>query len=227
MNIRSLLEGVSSIVFSELHAILEKRYRIRYKQDGSPVTDADVYVENIIENWLGSRIEGLVFIGEESHDQKAVYTNDCVAILDPIDGTENFCSGLKEWGTSLGIWRQGQHLGSMLLMPELGWRLMTGDKVIPLQSRITGFSSSMNESILLGMKEPGEYRITGCAVYNFYNVITGSFKRFVNPKGAHAWDLLPGLMLALENQCGVIVDDEEYHGSFLQPDRKYRIDIRR
>ena len=66
----------------------------------------------------------------------------------------------------------------------------------------------------------------GCAVYNLYNVIRGSFARFTNPRGAHAWDLLPGLMLALEHKCDVEVEGKPYHGEFLEPGRKYRVDIR-
>ena len=36
-----------------------------------------------------------------------------IAVLDPIDGTENFCSGLKEWGVSLSIWQGARHAGSL------------------------------------------------------------------------------------------------------------------
>ena len=215
------------MIHSALPAIFERRYRIQYKQDGSPVTEADIFIEGLIEGWFKERLEGVVFVGEESHVQGTVDTDGYVVLMDPIDGTENFCSGLKEWGSSLSVWRRGEHLASMLMLPELGARLMTGDKVIARQSRITGFSSSFDESILQGIRDAGEYRVSGCAVYNFHSVITGSFKRFINPKGACAWDVLPGLMLALENNCRVIVDDEEFHGKFLQPNRKYRIDVQR
>lgn len=77
------------------------------------------------------------------------------------------------------------------------------------------------------MSNPGEYRIFGCAVYNIYNVIRGSFKRFINPKGAYVWDILPGTMLAFEQGCRVLVDDAPYNGTYLDPSRKYRITIER
>jgi len=227
MNMRALLEDACDVIQSALPAIFERRYSIRYKEDGSPVTEADIFIERLIGDWLRQRLDGVVFVGEESHDHRAVDMGGYVVLMDPIDGTENFCSGLKEWGSCLSVWADGQHLGSALMLPELGERLITGDKVIARQSRITGFSSSFDESILQGIREAGEYRVTGCAVYNLHSVIMGSFKRFINPKGACAWDLMPGLMLALENGCTVFVDDEVFDGKFLQPDRKYRIDIQR
>jgi myo-inositol-1(or 4)-monophosphatase len=114
----------------------------------------------------------------------------------------------------------------MLAMPELGERLITGDKLPKIHSRITGFSSSFCDEIAVGIRDSTEYRVTGCAVYNLFNVIRGSFCRFVNPKGAYIWDLLPGLMLALEHGCEVLLDEKPYYGEFLDPTRKYRVDIR-
>src|SRR5690606_27597671 len=130
------------------------------------------------------------------------------------------------WGVSFGLWRGATFLGSFLLMPELNIRLVSGDKLDKLQSRITGISSSISREVVDVMNEPGEYRILGCAVYNLYNVIKGSFHRFVNPKGAYVWDLIPGIMLALEHGLTVFIDGERYEGEFLDPTKKYKIDVR-
>lgn len=225
--VHNILTGVKKLITENLSKIQEGRYQITYKEDGSPVTLADKWLENTIHNFLEKKYPGLQFVGEESFDAHQWQKQPGIlAMLDPIDGTENFCSGLKEWGVSLGLWSDGVHLGSMLLLPELGESLMTGDKLKKLHSRITGFSSSYAPAIASGIKEATEYRVTGCAVYNLYNVIRGAFTRFVNPKGAYAWDLLPGIMLALEHGCEVILDDQPYNGQLLDPTRKYRVDIR-
>jgi myo-inositol-1(or 4)-monophosphatase len=225
MNTLQLLDEVIELVNKNLPTILAQRYDITYKPDNSPVTAADVSMENLIHSFLKERMPALTFIGEETFDFKWQSGQGYLAILDPIDGTENFCSGLKEWGISLSLWHDGNHLGSMLMMPELGESLKTGDKLTKLHSRITGFSSSYNEKISQGISESIEYRVTGCAVYNLYNVIRGAFARFINPKGAYVWDLLPGLMLALEHNCEVLLNDEPYDGKLLDPTQKYRVDI--
>lgn len=224
---RTLLEGVRDFVEASLPEVQALRYFVEYKSDGSPVTQADKWLEDNVHKWLLERCPGLQFIGEETFDANQwTEQNGVLAVLDPIDGTENFCSGLKEWGVSLGLWSEGQHLGSLLMLPELGESLITGDKPQKLNSRITGFSSSYHSAIAAGIAEAVEYRVTGCAVYNLYNVTRGAFSRFINPKGAYVWDLLPGIMLALEHGCEVILDEEPYNGQLLDPTRKYRVDIR-
>ncbi len=221
-----LLDGVRTLVAESLPELIARRGDVRWKTDGSPVTEADVLLEARIGEWLAARLPDLVLVGEESFSGTWSGHDGWVALLDPIDGTENFCSGLKEWGVSLSLWHGGAHRGSLLMLPELGDHLASGRPVQLMRSRITGFSSSFSPDIATGLAEAGEGRILGCAVYNLYNVTRGALARFVNPKGAHAWDLAAGLMLAREHGCDILVDGTDYDGSFLHPDRRYRIDIR-
>ncbi len=222
---RALLQSVADLVTANLPTILAGRRDITWKPDGSPVTTADVFVEQLVRDHLSARLPDLSFVGEESFEVGQSLAGRNLALLDPIDGTENFCSGLREWGVSLGLWRHGLHLGSLLMLPELGDQLMSGDRIVHERSRINGFSSSYNEEIGARIAEVRESRIFGCAVYNLYNVARGAFSRFSNPKGAYAWDLLPGLMLALEQGCDILVDGNRFDGQFLEPHRRYRVDV--
>lgn len=225
-NLPALLLHLRQFIEDQLPALQARRYDITWKPDGSPVTAADVFLEDAIRDWLTRELPGLSFIGEESWVEGQAIGEGWVAVLDPIDGTENFCSGLKEWGVSLSIWRGGVHQGSMLMMPELGECMTTGAIPLVPRSRIVGFSSSFTGDIGQGLAENAEGRIMGCAVYNLFNVIRGAFARFVNPRGAYAWDLLAGVALAQEAGCDVKVDGKDYDGQFLQPGRRYRVDIR-
>lgn len=226
VEIAALLDGVRALVAASLPEILARRGEISWKADGSPVTQADILLEDRLADWLGERLPGLTLIGEESYAGDPAPRDGWIAMLDPIDGTENFCSGLKEWGVSLSLWRGRDHAASLLLLPELDEHLATGQAIPRLRSRITGFSSSISPEIVAGIADAGEARIMGCAVYNLYNVARGALARFVNPKGAHAWDLLAGLMLAREHGCDISINGEAYDGSFLEPDQRYRVDIR-
>lgn len=226
--IAPLLQGVRDLVTEALPALIERRYDISWKTDGSPVTEADLFLERRLTEWLGARLPGLSLIGEESFAEGGTDASfgGWVAVLDPVDGTENFCSGLKEWGVSLSLWHDRQHAGSLLMLPELGDSLASGEAVARVRSRITGYSSSAHPAIAAGIGEGGEARIFGCAVYNLFNVTRGALARFVNPKGARVWDLLAGLMLARDQGCDIEVDGKTFDGSFLDPHRRYRVDIR-
>lgn len=109
----------------------------------------------------------------------------------------------------------------MLALPELDSYMITGDNFEKFESRIAGISSSLTKEDILKLEPGFEYRIIGCAVYNMYNVIKGSFFSFENPKGAKVWDIIPGLNLALENNLNVNVNGKEYHGELLEPNKKY------
>lgn len=227
-DVAPLLQAVKGLVEESLPDLLERRFDIRWKADGSPVTEADLLLERRLTTWLAERLPDLAIIGEESFAAGSAADAGAgwVAVIDPIDGTENFCSGLQEWGVSLSLWNGGEHAGSLLMLPELRESLATGDSIVRVPSRITGYSSSMHPAIVSGIAGGGENRIFGCAVYNLFNVARGAFARFVNPKGAHAWDLIAGLMLAREQGCDILVDGKTFDGSFLDPDRRYCVDIR-
>ncbi|GEM_PF-388733 len=226
--IGALLDDAHGFILETLPDLLARRHEVSWKADGSPVTQADIILEQRLGAWLAARLPDIALIGEESYapGEAAPPANGWIAVLDPIDGTENFCSGLKEWGVSLSLWHDGTHQGSLLALPELGEHLRTGQPVRYMRSRITGFSSSVVPEIAQGIEAAEEARILGCAVYNLFNVTRGALARFINPKGAHSWDLLAGVLLAREHGCDVLIDGKAYDGSFLAANRRYRVDIR-
>ncbi len=213
---------LSELIKNHLDEILKLRSSKELKEDGSYVSKGDIYCENLVKDFLKKNLPEYSLVSEESpSDNEENWKKEKVIILDPIDGTENFVSGLKEWGVAICVYENGQHKESMLALPELDSYLKTGDKFSRFESRIAGLSSSLTKEDLLNLVPGFEYRIIGCAVYNMYNVITGSYNSFENPKGAKVWDIIPGLNLALENDLFVTVNSKEYHGELLDPSKKY------
>jgi len=223
-DVLALLDEVVATVDRSLPRVLALRGQVTIKEDGSPVSQADLFIEDEVYRLVDKALGRVSFISEEtprSLDEPSAIQ----VILDPIDGTENFVSGLSEWGVSLGIWSAGVHVASLLHLPAMGLSLRTGQQIAYSRSRIVGLSSSYSEEIGELMRSHRECRVIGCAVYNLFNVCRGSFSRFVNPKGAYVWDLLPGLNLALEHNCRVLVEGSNYHGGLLPSDRRYRVDV--
>jgi len=205
--------------------LFDLRKKIIIKNDDSPVTEANILLQKIILNYFSIITPSIKFLSEEMPIESYKNLPSKLLIIDPIDGTENFISGLPIWGVALSYWENSKHDSSMIYLPELNKLLITGAKLNYNTSRIAGYSSSINEE-LLSLIEPGkESRIFGCSVSNFYNFITRSFKSFENPKGAYVWDLFAGLNLALEHGCKVTVEGKEYHGEFLDPHRRHRFKV--
>jgi myo-inositol-1(or 4)-monophosphatase len=218
----SICSKIIEAINASLSEILEKRNARIMKEDNSYVTEGDLLCENIVRNYISENLPDYFLVSEESPEENVINSKkEKVIILDPIDGTENFTSGLKEWGVALCVYENGIHVESMLALPELNCYLKTGDKFEKFESRICGISSSLTKEEILNLVPGFEYRIIGCCVYNMYNVVTGSFFSFENPKGAKVWDIIPGLNLALENGLSVNVNNKEYHGELLEPNKKY------
>jgi len=197
------------------------------KSDGSPVSSSDLSLDSKIRAFIETEFSGTQVISEEDVASHRLVNFLNVAVVDPLDGTENYVSGLPIWGVSVAIWQNGFHHSSMLAFPELGVSLVTGDKLELFDSRIVGHSSSTSLAVLAESNVAPENRILGSAAFNFYCVATGRFASFSNDVGANSWDILGGLNLAKEQGCEVTVDDNEYRGQFLDASRKYRFKVQR
>jgi len=225
-----IVEEVIKVVSKNLSEILSLRNKKTMKSDGSFVTEGDVKCQKIILELIEKRFDNLKLeiISEEIESKKFSYDpTKNYLVIDPIDGTENFCSGLKEWGVSLSVYIEDQHFESAILLPELDEYLKTGDNLNYFQSRIAGLSSNLSKVEIKEQDQYEEYRIMGCCVYNMLNVIRGSYKSFSNPNGAYSWDILAGLNLSLEHGLKVVVNGKKYEGQFLLPNKRYNFSIQR
>jgi len=223
----NICKDIQEIINLNLADILSLRSKKTMKEDGSYVSEGDLLCEKLVKDYIRKNLPNYYLISEESPEQNNnSFNQKDVIILDPIDGTENFISGLTEWGVAVCVYQDGEHKQSMLAMPELGLYLTTGDSFEKFDSRIAGISSSLTKEEILNLEPGFEYRIIGCCVYNMYNVVKGSYYSFENPKGAKVWDILPGLNLALENGLSVTVNNQPYHGELLRPDQKYIFKVR-
>lgn len=218
---------IYNLLQDNLQKILSLRSSGRLKEDDTFVSDGDFLCQQLIFEYLASHLENYVVFSEESTNSlDSIKDKEFVVTVDPIDGTENFISGLKEWGVGVSIYRKGEHYQSMIALPELGVLLRSGDSIERIKgSRICGLSSYMKPQDFLQLDPKKEYRIMGCCMYNMYNVIKGSYAEFCHLKGCFSWDILPGLNLALENNLFVEVDGQEYKGQFLVPNVRYKFKV--
>ncbi|MFT5716053.1 MAG: myo-inositol-1(or 4)-monophosphatase [Oleiphilaceae bacterium] len=195
------------------------------KDDDSFVSKGDLLVQQIVFDFCKEHLPNHHLISEELAPFEGItwHVNGSYIVLDPIDGTENFVSGLREWGVGISIYTDGKHQESCIYLPELDEVAITGQSLERFESRIHGLSSSLTKKDLEQLPEGFEYRIIGCSMYNMLNAVKGSYARYENVKGVCCWDVLPGLNLALEHGVSAFVDNVPYKGEILFPTKKYKI----
>ena len=85
--------------------------------DHSPVTEADIAVNDLLRARLGSLVPDARWLSEESQDD---LPDDALAlawIVDPIDGTRAFISGRADWTISAALADRGRPLVAALYAP--------------------------------------------------------------------------------------------------------------
>ena len=80
-----------------------------------PVTAADHAAETAMRTLIRRTFPGHGIIGEEFGDERP--DAEYVWVLDPIDGTKSFISGMPAWGTLIALLRSGQPVFGMMNQP--------------------------------------------------------------------------------------------------------------
>lgn len=219
--------GIYTLIRTHLPEILSLRSTGDLKPDNTFVSKGDLLCEKLIFDYIETHLADYIVISEESKFDNIDFTQaQYIVTVDPIDGTENFVSGLKEWGVGVSIYKDMKHYQSMIALPELDICFCSGDDIEKVSnSRICGLSSYMSPQDFEQLGKGYEYRIMGCCMYNMYNVIKGSYRQFQHLKGCYSWDILPGMNLALEHGCEVLIEGKPYNGEFLTPGVKYRFRV--
>jgi histidinol-phosphatase len=93
--------------------------KVDYKNDNSPVSEADKEIEAVVRELIGKSHPDLGIYGEE-------YGEDALTelrlIIDPIDGTRNFVRGVPIFATLLAIEEKGKIIAGLVSAPALKTR---------------------------------------------------------------------------------------------------------
>ncbi len=92
----------------------------KFSSGFDPVTEADREAETRIREAIAARFPDHGIIGEE-WDTKDTTTR-FNWIIDPIDGTRAFISGVPVWGTLIGLTYQGKAIAGLMEQPFTGER---------------------------------------------------------------------------------------------------------
>jgi len=80
-----------------------------------PVTEADREAEHAIRALIRAEFPDHGILGEEFGSEKS--DAEHIWVVDPIDGTRSFISGIPLWGTLVGLTRDGDAIAGMMAQP--------------------------------------------------------------------------------------------------------------
>ncbi|MBW2229428.1 MAG: hypothetical protein JRG92_05090 [Deltaproteobacteria bacterium] len=95
---------------------------VEFKQDGSPVTEADRAAERAIRETLRDAYPDYGLLGEEYGAEDAASPDAPRWIIDPIDGTISFSRGIPLFGTLIALMVEAEPVVGVIDLPVLGER---------------------------------------------------------------------------------------------------------
>jgi len=180
------------------------------KGDSSPVSEADIAVNELLHRRLMTLVPGAGWLSEET-EQMPDSATPLTWIVDPIDGTRSYISGRADWSVSVALTDNGRPIVASVYVP-------VSDEMF-LVSRdggatLNGTSIKVRDGVLSGAKLAGPRRyldrfsvlasgaLPQPKVYSLAlrmaRVAQGELDVGLAGPGAHDWDLAAADLLVHE-----------------------------
>ncbi|WP_421737340.1 histidinol-phosphatase [Caulobacter sp.] len=190
-----------------------------------PVTEADRGAEAVIRKLIAEHYPEHGVIGEEYGEDRP--DAEFVWVLDPIDGTRAFISGLPLWTTLIGLRHQGRpvlgsigqpYVGEIFIGHAGGSRLLARGQTTPLQVREC---ANLTDAVIattdadacfdgaergawLQVRAAAKLARLGCDAYAYAMVAMGKMDMVIEA-GLKSWDIEAAIPV-VEGAGGIVTD---------------------
>lgn len=195
-------------------------HEVQKKEDGSIVTDCDMFCHKKILETIQAAFNNHTIISEESpNSDKAVIGSEPTWVIDPLDGTSNFVAGIPLFGITIAFVEKGETvmgvffdpLHDELFVAEKGVGSFLNDEPISVSVKDTTKKAMLfagrgykqkdkdrhGQIILAFEKETTYFRRLGSAAIMLAYVAAGRADSAILT-GDKPWDTLAGVLLVKE-----------------------------
>jgi myo-inositol-1(or 4)-monophosphatase len=202
-----------------------KKHRIIQKGSASNfATDVDILSERKIVEILKEAFPNHGFLMEESGEIER--GAEFVWVIDPIDGTIPYFSGLSTYGISIGLLKNGEPILGVINLPALNqlyWAngnvaFLNGERIhvnttSELQKAIVGFGlghiggrEKEIKNLILPLADKVKYSpVLDCNVVGMVYVASGKYGAYMHK--AYPWDHAAGVAI-IRGSGGIVTDFE-------------------
>jgi myo-inositol-1(or 4)-monophosphatase len=185
---------------------------IDYKDEGSPVTEADIAVDRHLERRLRAALPDYGWLSEESVDDAARLAARRVVIVDPIDGTRGFIAGDDTWCVSIGVVEAGRPVAAALHAPARGetyaalfgrGATLNGARLPIRRAGDRALVHAGPHGIAQKLARPGEtllpHRAIPSLAYRLILLVRGEADIAAASKSCHDWDIAAADLILSES----------------------------
>ncbi|MGL4637586.1 MAG: 3'(2'),5'-bisphosphate nucleotidase CysQ family protein [Beijerinckiaceae bacterium] len=209
------------------------RTLLETKQDGSPVTPADMASDRAIRGVLASLLPDIPVVSEEMTAEEVLSTSRQAFILvDPLDGTKEFLASRDDFAICIALVESGRPRAGVILAPALRklWIANAEASEVDLDSQlepkpetrkilrledhssdpetiIMSRSHADQRSIALHNHFPAARQISMGAALKFAALATGEACLYPRGAGSMEWDTAAGEALLLAAGGAMLAED--------------------
>jgi len=187
--------------------IKEKKF-LKIKKDFSMLTNNDLLIQKKLIKLIKIFFPDVKqFICEENFiikNFKKINFEKPFAIIDPIDGTENFFAGNDMFGTLISINSKSSKKIDLIYLPNYQV-MVTRNNILKMfqKAKKDNNISILSTKCLSKNYRGSQYRMFGSSAYSFYKFIIGEANEFISCEGAKVWDCFTGLRLSSLINCNI------------------------
>ncbi|MEJ2051438.1 MAG: 3'(2'),5'-bisphosphate nucleotidase CysQ [Calditrichota bacterium] len=199
----------------------EGDYHIEQKSRNNPVTTADFESDRVLKEQLSGAFPEYGWLSEESKDSLDRLDKEMVWVVDPIDGTKEFITGIPEFVISIGLVQGERPVVGILFNPVKG-EMYAGSKGAGafLNGRRLAVSDTreLQQATLLVSRTESRnghvdkftdfikaFKPTGSVAYKLGLAAAGIGDVFVSVYSKNEWDICAGDLLV--HEAGGIMSD--------------------
>lgn len=200
----------------EAGALAQSMFRTELKKwtkgASSPVSEADIAVNDLLETRLRGATPDYGWLSEESADDATRLSRRLTWVVDPIDGTRNYLNGHDEWCVSVALVEDASPVLAAVFAPTCdefffaarGWRtILNGKPVRATGGTVLDFARVAGPKPLIERLKPslGEIKLhprIGSLALRLCRVANGGLDAAFAGGNSHDWDLAAADLIVQE-----------------------------
>lgn len=190
-----------NIIYDIDQEIKNSKNNVQFKNDGSPVTDLDNTLSELIEKKCSKLYPHLTYYSEE----KFSVWNFPMLIVDPIDGTKEFIANVPEWTVSIACISNENWLGDGWIYNPTTKKAYNITSIQSLKVKDAYCGEVSNSEWKKGLftnksTEKFKLRPMGSIAYKLGRLSAGECDFVVSLAPKNIWDIAAGVVLC--NKAG-------------------------
>ncbi len=215
-NLKQNLEVVKKYVYQAGQAIFQiaaEGFETAYKANEDPVTTADLKADSILREGLIEDFPGTGWLSEETRDDYSRLDKELVWVVDPIDGTKEFVSGIPEYAVSVALVEYGLPVLAVVYNPAteelfaaahgqgawLNGEAINAEHALAAKPVLLASRSEIRRGEFEPFEPFAEIRPCGSIAYKLALVAAGIADATFSLGPKNEWDIAAGVLLVSES----------------------------